>query len=836
MSASPGTAQQHLHTRRVPALLATAALALTTLLLPTPATQANQAASAAADSELVISAGPVAFVDDGDTATVTLTVRAADDGALAEPVSVDWRTGSGTATADADYAAGSGTIEFAAGTPSGTERSIRIPTRESDGGETAETVPVVLESRDAEVSGASAVVVRAHDLPYLDPRLSTKRRVADLVNRMTLEEKVGQMTQAERGSVAGDPAVITELGLGSVLSGGGSPPAENTPEGWADAIDGFQTQALATRLQIPLIYGVDSVHGHGNLNGATILPHNIGLGATRDPLLVARAERMVATETRATGIPWTFAPCVCVARDDRWGRTYESFGEHPALASVLGAAAVAGFQGTRLDSSKSVLATAKHFAADGDTAYGTGEGDYTVDQGITEQSRDHVEAVDLPPYVAALAVGVGSVMPSFSSIDWTDDGLGNPVKMHANDELINGWLKDDHEFDGFVISDWQGIHQIPPLASDSPTTAQIVTSVNAGIDMFMEPSQFERFHTRLVAAVQDGQVTEERIDDAVSRILAAKFELGLFEEPFADRSHADEIGSAEHRAIARKAVAESQVLLKNSRRALPLDEDESVYVAGRNADNLGNQAGGWTGTWQGFSGDVTEGTTILEGIQAVADDVTFSEDASAPTDGADVGVVVVGETPYAEGFGDVGGPEWAYDPADGGVFREEKSMSLQPGDAELVERVCAEIKTCVVLVVSGRPQVLTEQLGSIDALVASWLPGTEGAGVADVLFGDRRFTGRLPVSWPRSADDPVVNVGDADYDPLFPFGWGMSTGGRTSHLDDQRIALQDAVLDPVNGVPPAASKAIARSDVAQLEGREAVAGRILNAAAPEDGH
>jgi beta-glucosidase len=468
--------------------------------------------------------------------------------------------------------------------------------------------------------------------------------------------------------------------------------------------------------------------------------------------------------------------------------------------------------------------------ADGDTAYGTGEGDYTVDQGITEQSRRHVESVDLPPYAAAIVAGVGSVMPSYSSMDWTDDGLGNPVKMHAHGELINGWLKQDHGFDGFVISDYQGIHQIPPLAADSPTTDQIVTSVNAGVDMFMEPSQFERFHTRLVAAVRDGAVTPERIDDAVSRILAAKFELGLFEEPFADRSHADDIGSAEHRAIARKAVAESQVLLKNSRRALPLDDDDSVYVAGRNADDLGNQAGGWTGTWQGSSGDVTEGTTILEGIEAAADDVTFSEDASAPTDGADVGVVVVGETPYAEGFGDVGGPEWAWDPADGGVPREEKSMSLQPGDADIVEKVCAEIKTCVVLIVSGRPQVLTEQLGSIDALVASWLPGTEGDGIADVLFGDRRFTGKLPVSWPRSADDPVVNVGDETYDPLFPFGWGLSTGGRTSTLDEHRLNLQDEVLDPANGVPPAASKAIAKSDVANLEGKKAQALRLLTEA------
>ncbi|MCP2263421.1 glycoside hydrolase family 3 protein [Promicromonospora thailandica] len=792
----------------VPAVLTAVALAVTVQSVP---------AAGAAGPAALVTATPVVLVEDGDTARVTVTVETADGGALTAPVAVRWRTGSGTATADADYAAGAGTVEFAPGSPSGTERTIAIRTRESASGETAETVPVRLESRDADVGAGATVVVRAHGLPYLDRRLPVRKRVADLLGRMTLAEKVGQMTQAERANVAGDPDAVTELGLGSILSGGGSTPADNTPEGWADTIDGFQERALATRLQIPLIYGVDSVHGHGNLAGATILPHNIGLGATRDPLLVARAERMVATETRATGIPWTFAPCVCVARDDRWGRTYESFGEHPALASVLGAAAVAGFQGSRLDSNRSVLATAKHFVADGDTAFGTGEGDYTIDQGITQQSRAHVARTDLPPYTAALAVGVGSVMPSFSSVDWTDDGLGNPLKMHAHGELITGWLKEDHGFDGFVISDYQGIHQIPPLADDSPTTNQIVTSVNAGVDMFMEPIQFERFHTRLVAAVQDGAVSQERIDDAVARILTAKFELGLFEEPFADRTHADTIGSPEHRAIARKAVAASQVLLKNSGRALPLDDRDSIYVAGRNADDLGNQSGGWTGTWQGFSGEVTEGTTILEGIEAVADDVTYSVDASAPTDGADVGVVVVGETPYAEGFGDVGGPEWAWDPADGGVPREEKSMALQPGDVDVIEKVCAEIDTCVVLVVSGRPQVVTQQLGQIDALVASWLPGTEGAGVADVLFGERRFTGRLPVSWPRSADDPVVNVGDRGYDPLFPFGWGLSTGGRWSAVDRHRLELQDEALDPARGVAPAAARQIASQEVTRLE-------------------
>jgi beta-glucosidase len=279
--------------------------------------------------------------------------------------------------------------------------------------------------------------------------------------------------------------------------------------------------------------------------------------------------------------------------------------------------------------------------------------------------------------------------------------------------------------------------------------------------------------------VQAGRVPVSRLDDAVRRILTKKFQLGLFEKPYADRTNIDEIGSAEHRALARKAVAESQVLLKNSGGALPLRKNAKVYVAGRNADDMGNQAGGWTITWQGFSGNEGQqpGTTILEGIRQVAPgaQVTFSEDASAPTAGSDVGVVVVGETPYAEGFGDVGGPLWAYDPADNGVPREPKTMELKDGDRAVIDRVCGAIRTCVVLVVSGRPQVIGDQLGRIDALVASGLPGTEGAGVADVLFGKQPFTGRLSMTWPATAAQEPINVGDADYDPLFPFGYGLTT-------------------------------------------------------------
>jgi beta-glucosidase len=556
-----------------------------------------------------------------------------------------------------------------------------------------------------------------------------------------------------------------------VLSGGGSTPADNTPEGWADMVDAFQAQTLNTRLGIPLIYGVDSVHGHGNLVGATVFPHNIGLGATRDPKLVEQLEHVTAEETRATGPQWIFAPCVCVARDLRWGRTYESFGEAPSLVVKM-TAAIDGFQGPRardLADRDRVLATAKHYAGDGDTEYGTGEGDYTIDQGITVTSRPDFARIDLAPYVPAVrSHRVGSVMPSFSSVDWTEDGVGNPTKMHAHRELITGVLKGRIGFGGFVISDWQGIHQIP---GDYAT--QVRTGVNAGIDMFMEPFSYQAFETTLLAEVQAGRVPVARIDDAVRRILVKKFQLGLFERPFTDRTNLPRVGSAGHRALARKAAAKSQVLLKNRGGVLPLSGKERIYVAGSNADDIGNQAGGWTVQWQGQSGDIIPGNTILEGIRQVAPraQVTYSEDASAPTAGSDVGIVVVGETPYAEGFGDVGGPLWQ----DNGVPRPPKDMQLSAADRTAVDRVCGTIDRCVVLVVAGRPLIVTGQLAEMDALVASWLPGSQGEGVADVLFGKRPFGGRLPQTWPRSVAQEPINVGDRDYRPLFPYGWGLRT-------------------------------------------------------------
>jgi beta-glucosidase len=610
------------------------------------------------------------------------------------------------------------------------------------------------------------------DVPlYRDPGQPTSARVADLLGRMSLAEKVGQMTQAERADIA-DPQQITDAALGSVLSGGGSVPTPNTPEAWADMVDTFQRAALATPLGIPLLYGVDSVHGHGNLRGATVFPHNIGLGATRDPRLVERIEHITAEETRATGPQWVFAPCICVARDDRWGRTYESFGETPSLVESM-ETAIDGFQGRpgQLDRPDRVLATAKHFAGDGLTAYDeskAGTGQYPIDQGIDRVTRAEFDRLALAPYWPAVQEHhVGSVMPSFSSTDFNGGSTDDAVKMHANHELITDVLKGDMGFDGFVISDWQAIRQIPGTYPE-----QVATAVNAGVDMFMEPysgsaTGYREFISTLTGLVEDGTVSEERIDDAVSRILTAKFELGLFEHPLTDRRNIDRVGSKAHHDVARRAAAESQVLLRDRHDTLPLKRNTDVYVAGSSADSMGNQAGGWTLTWQGSSDIDIPGTTILDGVERLSSgDVVYSEDASAPIPRKAVGVVVVGETPYAEGPGDYNGPTWAPN----GIQR----MALSDSDRAAIETVCARTVSCTVLVVSGRPIVIPPSLlDRIDALVASWLPGSEGAGVADVLFGKRKFTGRLPVSWPRTVEQEPINVGDADYDPLYPFGFGL---------------------------------------------------------------
>jgi beta-glucosidase len=568
--------------------------------------------------------------------------------------------------------------------------------------------------------------------------LTLEERVDSLIRLMTLDEKIGQMTQAERSRSNIEQDIQTYT-LGSLLSGGGSAPADNSPTGWADMVDRYQRAALQTRLRIPLIYGIDAVHGHNNVRGAVVMPHNIGLGCTNDPALVEAVERVVAREVAGTGIDWTFAPCIAVPRDERWGRTYEGFGETPGLTSALSAAAVRGLQGPRVSGGESILACAKHFLGDG----GTTGGD---DQGNTQLDEFSMRTIHLPGYEAAVLAGVGTVMASYSS--W------NGQKMHGSTFWISTVLKGEMGFQGFVVSDWQGVDQLPGGYGSA-----VETAINAGIDMVMVPMNIEQFISTLRTLVQNHRVSIERIDDAVRRILRIKFRMGLFERPFTDRSLTLTVGSSGHRSVARQAVRQSMVLLKNDSTTLPLSKTLTrIHVAGKNADDLGNQCGGWTISWQGQSGPITAGTTILEAIRSAvspATTVTYSRDGSNAA-GADVAIVVLGETPYAEMMGDR---------ADLGLSNEDMTTFV---------RVRATGVRTVVVLVSGRPMIVTDVMYASQAFVAAWLPGTEGSGVADVLFGDYHPTGKLSHSWPRTMDQVPVNIGDTYYDPLLPVGFGLT--------------------------------------------------------------
>jgi beta-glucosidase len=577
---------------------------------------------------------------------------------------------------------------------------------------------------------------------YLNASLPRSARVSDLLGRMTLEEKVGQMTLIERSDLR-NPMDVATYNLGGVLSGGGSAPLDNTPGGWANMVDTFEAAALSTRLRIPILYGTDSVHGDGNLLNSTIFPHNIGIGATRDTELARLIGRATAEETAATGANWTFSPCLCVARDIRWGRTYESFSEDPKTVADF-SSVITGYQGETLgNGSASILATAKHYLGDGGTSNGVNEGD-------TKLTEDQLRTLQLPPYKAAVEDGVGSVMVSFSSV--------NGIQMHANAHLINDVLKTELGFDGFVVSDWQAINRIDGARNDT-SREDVSTAVNAGVDMIMVPFGAAAFEATLTKAIGAGDIPQQRVDDAVRRILGVKIQLGLFEHPLTDRSLAATVGSAKHRALARRAVAESLVVLKNKSELLPLKKSARVLVAGKNADDIGAQSGGWTVTWQGATGPTTTGTSILEGIRAAvgsAGTVAYDE-SGAKAAGYDVAIAVLGEEPYAESQGD-----------------RNDGLELDAADRQVLANLNATGIPIVVVLVSGRPLVITEQLPDMAALVAAWLPGTEGAGVADVLFGDAPAVGKLGFSWPRSADQLPLNVGDPHYDPLFPFGFGLT--------------------------------------------------------------
>jgi beta-glucosidase len=578
-------------------------------------------------------------------------------------------------------------------------------------------------------------------------------RVDSLLALMTLEEKVGQMTQADQEFLEDDEH-IREYMLGSLLSGGGSDPETNSFEDWRALYEGYQARAMETRLRIPLLYGVDAVHGHSNVIGAVIFPHNIGLGATRNADLVEEVSRVTALETKATGMNWAFAPCVAVPRDDRWGRTYEGYGEDPALVAELGAAAVRGLQGPDPAHPERVVASVKHFVGDGGTVMGTGwerDGELLLDRGDVQMSEEDLRRIHMQGYVTAIREGAGTIMPSYSS--W------NGQKSSGSRRLLTEILKEELGFEGFLISDFAAIDELP-----GDYRQDIKQSINAGMDMVMVPARYMEFYDLLLDLVRIGEIPMERVDDAVRRILRVKFAAGLFDEgwtPKADRALEARFGSEEHREVARRAVRESLVLLKNEGDALPLAKDITrIHVAGRGANDIGMQSGGWTIEWQGQMGEITEGTTILEGIRGAVvagTAVTYSRDGTG-AEGADVVVVVVGEEPYAEMNGD------------------DLDLELSAEDHATVANAASAGMPVVVVLLSGRPMILGDVLDVSDALVAAWLPGTEGQGVADILFGDFAPTGKLSFTWPRSVEQQPINIGDEDYDPLFEYGYGMTWG------------------------------------------------------------
>ncbi|MBN8430991.1 glycoside hydrolase family 3 C-terminal domain-containing protein [Microbulbifer salipaludis] len=587
---------------------------------------------------------------------------------------------------------------------------------------------------------------------------SLQDRVEGLLAEMTLAEKIGQMTQAERQHAT--PEDVKKYYLGSILNGGGSVPGKNRRQDWVDMISGYQQAAQSTRLGIPILYGTDAVHGHSNVKDATIFPHNVAIGATRNPRLAHDIGVATALETAATGVHWTFAPTLCVARDDRWGRAYECFGEQPDLVSEFSGPFVKGLQGGGLNGNtigqNRVIATAKHWVADGGTTYGTGDEGYAIDRGDTRLEFADLERLHIAPYLPALKADVGTVMVSYSSV--------NGTKMHEHKGLVNDTLKGDLGFSGFTISDWSALSEIPAETNRE----RVVRSVNAGLDMVMEPENWKEFISDLTDAVKAGEVPMSRIDEAVRRILMIKLRSGLFEHPVAPialRADADMIiGNAQHRALARQAVRESVVLLKNEGGVLPIDKESRIFVAGSHANDIGLQSGGWTIEWQGKSGVETTGTSILEGIQDLAHrKVSYSADGTGAA-GHDVAVVVIGEDPYAEGWGD-------YRPA---PCEKCKPIGIGEDQRTVLDNVRASGVPMVVVLVSGRPLMIEEEISSWNSMVAAWLPGSEGAGVADVLLGDYAPTGKLPVTWPKKLSQIPINYGDKEYEPLFPYGFGMT--------------------------------------------------------------
>jgi beta-glucosidase len=607
-----------------------------------------------------------------------------------------------------------------------------------------------------------------------------ENKVNDLIKKMNLEQKVGQVLQVEREFI--EPEEVKKYHIGSLLSGGGSTPGDNMPEDWIKMNDEFWAASMEESdhyLAIPIIYGVDAIHGHGNAKGAVIFPHNIGLGAANDPDLIERIARVTARETAATGVDWTFAPTLAVVRNDHWGRTYESYAEIPDIVTSYAGRFVKGLQGDF--SEEHVIACAKHFIADGATLHGANTGDAPI-------SEVELRKIHLPPYYAALEEDVLTVMISFSS--W------NYIKCHANKYLITYLLKDELGFDGIVITDWDGINYL----SDDYSEA-VAIGMNAGLDMFMVTENWKKFYHYLITHIQTGRVSMARLDDAVRRILRVKFKAGIFEKPRPAKRKLSQkpscLGSLQHREVAREAVRKSLVLLKNNNNILPLNKNASMIVAGKCAHSRGIQCGGFTIEWQGVldNESIVGGTSIWEGISQVAPNACLSENLTgedADPDKHDIGIVVIGEKPYAEGFGDIFplgigltkaikpehmSPEYTadlFEPlTDAELYGTSLNLcELHPEDLKAIQNITSKGIPVVVILICGRPLVVNKELDESEAFVVAWLPGSEGGGVSDVLFGDYDFQGKLSFTWP-TYDDDNLNVGDDNYNPLFAYGYGL---------------------------------------------------------------
>jgi len=575
------------------------------------------------------------------------------------------------------------------------------------------------------------------------PKVSKETSIDELIVSMTMEEKIGQMIQGARDMVStGD---IRNLMLGSVLSGGGSYPKNNTIEDWQEMIENYQSAALMTDKGIPIIYGVDAVHGLALVKNAVVFPHNIGIGAANDPELVYEMGAAVAEEMKLIRVPWNFSPCVAVNTDPRWGRTYECYSSDPAIVAKLAKAYIKG----QMD--HGIAPTAKHYVADGGVKFGTGEGDFLIDRGDAIISEEELREIHLLPYKELIDSGVKIIMASYSS--W------NGVKMHENKYLLTDVLKNELGFKGFIISDYEAVSTL----SGQTYEENIVKAVNAGIDMFMEAVSYKKAYDALLDAAKTGKVSEDRINDAVRRILTVKQEIGLFDDPYMEivGREVENLGSEKYRKLAKQLVEKSLVLLKNDGNMLPLKKGQKIFVTGPAANDLGMQCGGWMQTWQGSMDrgmyKATEGTTILEGLLEYGSKFGFEiiTDEERANE-ADLVILAIGEVPYAEYTGDT---------ADLSIVGDK----AHPDNAAAIELAKSLNKPVITLIIAGRNVLITDYIDDWDAVVMCYLPGTEGDGIASVLSGVAPFTGKLPMPYYKSVED----IGKENPELLFDIGYGL---------------------------------------------------------------